>query len=300
MAVAYLSLDPYIGSVLRGRHMGHAVPRALQDSVPGAIVGQVVETDCPGLGLGDWVHSEAGCWQELVALPANAARLIDIGLARPSAFLGVLGLPGLTAWASATQLARITSGDIALVDAAAGAVGGVWGQLARQAGAERVVGVAGGPEKCAIAVQQYGFDACVDYHRRGWEDELASALPQGLSVFHENVSAQMAMQALALAKPYARGVLCGMAANYQTDQPCGHALNAGLVIGRRASLHGLVVYDFLDRYDQFLADCGELVRKNLLTVHEDVVKGLEQAPVLFERLMQGRNIGKAIVATGTA
>ena len=133
--------------------------------------------------------------------------------------MGVLGMPGLTAWAGVTKLAKITSGDIFLVDAAAGTVGGTAGQLARLKGASNVVGIAGGPEKCQLVTTQYQFDQCVDYKLQGWQDKLGSALPDGLTVFFENVSADMAMVALTHAQPYARGVLCGLVDAYHTTNP---------------------------------------------------------------------------------
>lgn len=293
--VCYLSLDPYVGAVLRGRHIGHRPVEPMVDPVPGAIVGQVIESRIAGVAPGDWIHSEQGAWQDHVALAANRFTRLEPGAVPLSTWLGVLGLPGLTAWASARRIAKVTPGDIVLVNAAAGPVGGTFGQLARIAGAARVIGIAGVAEKCALACERYGFDSCIDYHRDGWQDALRIALPDGLSVFHENVSAAMAMEALALARPYARGVLCGLAAGYQAAERPSHALDAGVIVGRRAQVSGLVVYDFLDQRQAFIEEVLPLVAGGRLHYAEDRASGLAAAPAHFARLMRGENVGKALV-----
>ena len=293
--VVHLSLDPYVGSRLRGRHMGEAPPEPMKGAIPGAIVGQVAESRAAGFGEGDWVHAMEGGWQEFVALPGSEVRKIDPTLAPLAAHAGILGMPGLTAWAGITQLAKVGDGDTVLVDAAAGPVGGTVGQIARIKGAKRVIGIAGGPEKCALVTDTYGFDACIDYKSEGWRDRLAEALPDGLSVFFENVSADMAMLALTHAQTYARGVLCGLVDAYHTETQSQHPLNAGLIIGKRAQLHGLVVYDFYPRWDEYVAEAAPWIRAGQLKFAEDRVDGLENAPGLFARLMNGQNKGKAVV-----
>ncbi|MEM7459119.1 MAG: NADP-dependent oxidoreductase, partial [Pseudomonadota bacterium] len=293
--VVHLSLDPYVGSRLRGRHMGEPAPEPMKGAIPGAIVGQVVESRAPGFSEGDWVQAMEGGWQDYVALAACGVRKIVPNMAPLAAHAGVLGMPGLTAWSGITQLAKVGSGDTVLVDAAAGPVGGTVGQIARIKGADRVVGIAGGPEKCALVTDTYGFDACIDYKADGWRDRLAEALPDGLSVFFENVSADMAMLALTHAQIYARGVLCGLVDAYHTETQSQHPLNAGLIIGKRAQLHGLVVYDFYPRWDEYVAEAAPWITSGQLKFAEDRVDGLENAPALFERLMNGKNRGKAVV-----
>ncbi len=291
----YLSLDPYIGSRLRGRHMGEAPPVPLKDAVPGAIVGQVVQSRAADIVPGDYVHSMEGGWQEYCALPAGHFRKIDPGTAPLRAHIGVLGMPGLAAWAGITQLARVSEGDVVLVDAAAGAVGGTAGQIARIKGAAKIVGIAGGAEKCRVVTDTYGFDTCIDYKADGWKDALNDALPGGASVFFENVSAEMAMTALSVSRPYVRGVLCGLADAYQASPPQPHALNAGVIIGKRAQLSGLVVYDFYSRWDAFAAEAAGWIREGRLAFAEDTASGLDQAPALFAKLMRGTNVGKPVV-----
>lgn len=293
--VVHLSLDPYVGARIRGRHMGEAPPAPMREAIPGAIVGQVTESRAREFKAGDWIHTMEGGWAEFVALDGAHARKIDPAIAPLAAHAGVLGMPGLTAWAGITQLARVSDGDTVLIDAAAGPVGGTAGQIARFQGAERVVGIAGGPEKCALVTDAYGFDACIDYKSDGWQDALAEALPDGLTVFFENVSAEMAMLALTHARPYARGVLCGLVDAYHDETPASHALNAGLIIGKRAQLSGLVVYDYFDRWGAFLSEIAPAVADGRIAFAEDRAEGLENAPALMERLMNGRNRGKAVV-----
>ncbi|MFN3313633.1 MAG: zinc-binding dehydrogenase [Hyphomonas sp.] len=291
----YLSLDPYIGSRLRGRHMGEAPPTPMKDVIPGAIVGQVVKSRAPDISVGDYVHSMEGGWQEYCALPGGHFRKIDPQAAPLRAHIGVLGMPGLTAWAGITRLAKVSEGDVVLIDAAAGAVGGTAGQIARIKGAAKVVGIAGGPEKCRVVTDTYGFDTCIDYKADGWKDALRDALPDGASVFFENVSAEMAMTALSVSRPYVRGVLCGLADAYQATSPQPHTLNAGAIIGKRAQLSGLVVYDFYSRWDTFAAEAAGWIRNGRLAFAEDTASGLDQAPALFAKLMRGANVGKPIV-----
>ncbi len=296
LRVVYLSLDPFIGSVLRGRHMGHAVPEPLVDAPGAAVIGEVIESKSDLLDEGDYVLCRKGLWQEVIAVPAAGLEKIDRKVAPLSAYAGVLGSPGLTAWASSKHLAKVKDGDTVLVNAAAGPVGGTFGQLARAYGAKRVVGVAGGAEKCALVTETYGFDACVDYKAEGWEEELKAAVPDGIDVFHENVSAQMAALALSMSNEYVRGVLCGLAGVYHSKERVPQAVDAGMIIFRRAQISGLIVYDFEPRWREFVAEVAPMIASEQVKFVEDRVDGLENAPALFEKLMNGANIGKSVVA----
>jgi NADPH-dependent curcumin reductase CurA len=293
--VVHLSLDPYVGSRLRGRHMGEPAPRPGLDPIPGGAVGQVVESRAEGVAVGDWVHGQEVGWRELADLKPGAFRRIDPGPAPLSAHVGVLGMPGLTAWAGMTRLAKVGPGDVVLVDAAAGPVGGTVGQIARLKGAARVVGIAGGAVKCRLVTETYGFDACVDYKEPGWQGKLDAALDgRAPSVHFENVSTEMATMALMKMAPYGRLVLCGLVDQYHADAP-PPGLSAGLIVGKRAQVMGLVVYDFYDRWDEFLAEMAPAVAGGGLRFVEDRAVGLANAPALFERLMAGGNVGKALV-----
>ncbi|MBI1188606.1 MAG: zinc-binding dehydrogenase [Alphaproteobacteria bacterium] len=289
----YLSIDPYIGARLRGRHMGEAPPRPSIDPIPAAAIVRVLDSSSPLFAPGDYAHTMHGSWSDCAALPATQLRKLDPDAAPLSAHLSALGMPGLTAWAGLTQLARVRSGDVVLVDAAAGAVGGAVGQIARITGA-RAIGIAGGAEKCAIVRDEYRFDACVDYRAPDWQDALDAALPAPPTIIFENVSTAMLAAGLQRAAPYARVVLCGLADHYQADAPPAQ-IPVGLVMMRRASLHGLVVYDFYDRWDAFVAEAGPWVRDGRLAIREDRMRGLESAPALLEKLMRGANLGKCVI-----
>lgn len=300
--VVHLSLDPYVGSRLRGKHMGEAPPTPLVEAIPGAGVCQVVESRAEGIVSGDWVHTMEAGWREFADLHAGHFRKIDPGMAPLSAHAGVLGMPGLTAWAGMTQLAKVEPCDTVLVDAAAGPVGGTVGQIARIKGAKRVVGIAGGPIKCALVTDTYGFDACIDYKQEGWEAALADALPEPPTVYFENVSAMMASKALMRLATYGRVILCGLVDQYHADGPPRNldlGLNAGLIVGKRAAVMGLVVYDFYPRWDEYVAQAAPWIASGALKFAEDRAIGLENAPALFERLLDGQNVGKAVISVAS-
>jgi NADPH-dependent curcumin reductase CurA len=254
----------------------------------------VLESKAAGVKAGDWVQAMEVGWREVADLGPGTFRLLNPKAAPLAAHAGVLGMPGLTAWAGMTHLAKVGLGDIVLVDAAAGPVGGTVGQIARIMGAKRVVGIAGGPEKCALVTGTYGFDACIDYKQVGWEQALTEALPEPPTVYFENVSTEMASKALMRLALYGRMVLCGLVDQYHADQP-PPGLNAGLIVGKRAQVMGLVVYDFYPVWDAFVTEASAWIGDGTLVFKEDRVAGLEAAPALFERLMRGQNIGKAVV-----
>lgn len=295
--VVHLSLDPYVGSRLRGKHMGEAPPTPMIEAIPGAGVCQVVESRAPGIVAGDWVHTMEAGWREFADLPAGHFRKIYPNVAPLSAHAGVLGMPGLTAWAGMTQLAKVGRGDIVLVDAAAGPVGGTVGQIARIKGAKRVVGIAGGAIKCALVTDTYGFDACIDYKQPGWEAALTAALPEPPTVYFENVSTDMASKGLMRLANYGRVILCGLVDQYHAAAP-PPGLNAGLIVGKRGAVMGLVVYDFYPRWDEYVAQATPWIASGALKFAEDRAVGLENAPALFERLLDGGNVGKAVVTVG--
>ncbi|HHL43498.1 MAG TPA: NADP-dependent oxidoreductase [Hellea balneolensis] len=292
--VLYISLDPYVGSRLRGRHMGEPAPTPKTGLVPGAVVGKVLESQAKNIILGDYVYSVEGGWAETVALPAGSFRKIDPKLAPLNTYLGALGLPGLTAWAGVTKLIDIRDGDVFMVNAASGAVGGMAGQIARLKGAKTLIGIAGGAEKWAIVTGEYGFDYCLNYKADGWQDELKTIVPNGINIHFENVSDTMLAFALDHMQLYGRAILCGLAAHYHADGPPA-SVTLGRLIAKRASLHGLVVYDFYDRWDEFIAEIGPHVGNGEIKIHEHMEQGLVSAPALMEKLVNGRNHGKCVI-----
>lgn len=286
----YQSLDPYIGSRLRGRHMGEPAP-APGESLPGFSVGEVVASGDPGFTVGDRVVGEMG-WTEVGIMAAAEARRVSPE--RPAAaHLGVLGMPGLTAWAGVTQLAKVGPSDIFSVDAAAGPVGGTAGQIARLLGA-RTVGLAGGAEKCALLTGVYGFDAAIDYRQADWTEMFARETAPGPTVHFENVGLSILMPALQRLETYGRVVLCGMAEHYHADAPPAQ-IPVGMIIGKRAAMLGLVVYDFYPRWSEWVALATPWIAQGKLVSVDDVSEGIASAPEQFARLMRGENRGKALV-----
>jgi hypothetical protein len=296
--VVDVSLDPYVGSRIRGRHMGEPAPRPGLDPIPGAAILQILESKTSAFAPGDYAHSMEAGWSERVALDAAHVRKIDAALAPLPAFLSVLGMPGLTAWAGITKLAQVEADDVVLIDAAAGPVGGTAGQLAKARGA-RVVGIAGGQKKCQLVKDVYGFDACIDYKADRWIEALNAALDRPPTVHFENVSTEMLEIAMGRLALYGRVILCGLAGQYHAGGVPAQ-IPIGMIIGKRARVMGLVVYDFYPQWEAFIAETAPLVRSGQIKYAEDRVTGLENAPALFERLMRGQNIGKCVVGVASA
>ena len=288
-----LSLDPYLRPLLAGRYV---VPRPALDSVvPGIGLARVVRSDQPGLVVGEWVVGETGWCEYAVAEPVKLRR-IDPALAPVSTALGVLGIPGLAAWAGLGSIARPQKGETVLVSTATGVVGSVAGQLAKRAGC-RTVGIVGLEDKRQIALDEFGFDACVSYLSPSFVDDLHAACPDGIDVYFDNVGGAVLEAAISLLRLHARVVLCGLSSQYNQEQrPPGP--NLGPVIAARARLEGLVVYDHLHRFAEFQAEVAPLIRSGALRYREEVNEGLESAPQAFVGLMQGRNRGKALVRVG--
>ena len=290
----YLSLDPYIRKAIRGDHSGHAVLSA-GDVIYGRAVARVVKSRHADVKQGDYMVAETG-WQSYAVLtPKKIVQRIDPAMGPLSTAIGVLGMPGLTAWGSIAHLAPPTVGDTYVVSAAAGPVGGTVGQLAKIAGA-RVVGIAGGKEKCDVALRTYGFDACIDYKKDGWEQALQLACPNGIDIYHDNVGAPLLMKLVAYFNLYAKVVMCGRPGDYHSGEFGG--LSPGPFIGKRAQLRGLVVYDYEKDLPRYLRVASTLLREGRLRFKEDHADGIEDTPGHFLKLMRGENVGKAIVAVG--
>ncbi len=290
----WLALDPYVGQRLRGRHIGDAAP-APGEPLPGESVSIVLSSDHPDFAPGDHVVGHAG-WTEEAIVPASAMRRVDrhAGIAE---HLGVLGMPGLAAWAGVTQLATVGEGDLFCVDAAAGSVGGTAGQLARIAGA-RVVGIAGGAQKVAVARGAYRFDDCIDYHLDGWQDALGAAAPGGITVHFENVGSKVLDVAIPRMRVNCQIVLCGLAQHYADGSPA--LLNAGMLMGKRATVRGLIVYDYFPRQADWVAFAAPLIASGELVEFQDVAEGLASAPEQLVRVVRGATVGRPLVRIATA
>jgi len=287
----YISLDPYVRGVIAGRHMGHQL--ALGTVIVGATVGEVVESNDDRFKVGDCVLGSGG-WQSFWAESASTMRKLDPSNSTPSTALGVLGMPGLTAYAGLIYLGLPKIGDTVVVSAAAGPVGATVGQLAKHAGA-RAVGIVGSAEKADLILGEFGFDGAINYKTEDLAAGLARTCPDKIDVYFDNVGGATLEAVLAQLNLRARVVLCGLITQYnQATRPAGP--NLGPVIGARAELKGLVVYDHFDKLNHWLKLGQTLLSTGALKYREDLSHGLEQAPIAFERLMRGDNIGKTIVA----
>lgn len=286
----WLALDPYVPQAMRGRHIG-APASAPGRRLPGESVSVVLASASPDFEAGDHVVGHAG-WAEEAMVPAGKVRRVDpaLGIAE---HLGILGMPGLTAWAGITQLAAIQPGDVVCVDAAAGAVGGTAGQIARLQGA-KVVGIAGGADKCQVVTDQYLFDGCIDYREAGWEQ----LLPAEISVHFENVGQRVLDAVLPRLRHYGHVVLCGLAQHYGDGSSA--LLPVGMLMGKRAIVRGLIVYDFEPRRDEWIAFAAPHLKAGRLVEARDVIQGLEGAPAQLERVAQGRTIGRPLVQISPA
>jgi len=287
----WLSLDPY----MRGR-MNDA--QSYASSVPiggvmvGGTVGAVVASRDPRFSAGDIVLGSGG-WQEYAVLPGASLRKLDSALAPVSLYLGVLGMPAMTAYVGLLDLGRPREGETVVVAAASGAVGSVVGQIAKIKGC-RTVGVAGGPDKCRYVVETLGLDACVDHRAPALAEALARACPNGVDVYFENVGGAVQQAVWPLLNQFARVPVCGLIAQYNDETP-RPGPSMWSVLRKRLSVRGFIVSDHADRLDAFLHDMSAWVREGRVKYREDVVDGLEHAPEAFLGLLQGRNFGKLLV-----
>jgi hypothetical protein len=285
-----LSIDPYLRAQLGARYLAARPP--LGALVPGSAVAEVIDSRDPRVAVGEYVVAECG-WREYATVAADSARRIDAARAPLSTALGVLGIPGLTAWAGLRTIGKPQRGETVLVSTAAGAVGSLAGQLAARSGA-RAIGIAGGAAKCALAVQEFGYTACVDYKAPDFEAQLRAACPDGVDVYFDNVGGRVLEAALSLLRLRARVVLCGLIDQYNAaERPAGP--NLGPVIGARATLTGLVVFDHLADFPLLIDELAPLLASGTLRWREDVRNGLASAPQAFVDVMRGANLGKALV-----
>ncbi len=286
----YLSLDPYLRGRISGRHLSGAIHPG--ELMAGEAISRVVESRHPDFAGGDIIAAHSG-WQSHPVVDGGRARKLDPDLGPLSTFVGILGMPGLTAYAGLLRLGEPKEGDTVLVSAASGAVGSLVGQIAKVKGC-RVVGIAGAPEKVAWVKETAGFDDCVTYKSGDLREQLDAACPDGIDVYFDNVGGdtlQAAMERLAVG---ARVVLCGLMAQYNTDEmPPGP--NPAFIIKARATVRGMVVYDHEDLRAEMVANVSQWLRDGRIAYLEDRTEGLENAPEAFSRLMSGKNVGKALV-----
>jgi NADPH-dependent curcumin reductase CurA len=285
----WLSLDPY----MRGR-MSEAKSYVkgvdIGEVMVGQTVGEVLESKNEKLKKGDHVLTQLG-WQ-LYGTTKEATK-VDGARAPLSYYLGVLGMPGMTAYFGLKEIGQPKAGETVVVSAASGAVGSVVGQLAKIAGC-RAVGIAGGREKCDYVTRELGFDACVDYKAGNVFDGLKKACPKGIDVVFENVGGEILDTSLRLTNVFARVVICGLIAEYNATQPYGYK-NLRSVLVNRIRMQGMIVFDWKERYGEALKALGGYYTAGKLKTRESVVEGLANAPKGLIALLQGGNFGKQLV-----
>ena len=292
----YLSLDPY----MRGRMNAgpsYAAPVELGDVMTGGTVGQVVASRHDGFREGDLVLAGAG-WQEYGLSDGRGVRKLDPGVGPISTALGVLGMPGLTAYVGLLEVGGLKDGDAVVVSAASGAVGAVVGQIAKIKG-HRVVGVAGTRKKCDYVVDELGFDACLSHRSDTLAADLKAACPDGVDLYFENVGGKVFDAVLPLLNQFARVPVCGRIASYNaTSLPEGPdrvPQLMGLALVRRLTIRGFIVFDHAHLEPDFLREVGGWIRSGELKYREHVVEGLDNAVRAFLGLLRGENFGKLLV-----
>jgi len=293
----YLSLDPY----MRGRmndSKSYAAPQALGEVMIGGTVGEVIASRHPKFAVGDHVVGMGG-WQEFSLVDATQRGVInkvDTSRIPLSAYLGAVGMPGVTAWYGLTQIIAPKAGETIVVSAASGAVGTVVGQLAKARGC-RVVGVAGGPDKCAFVLNELGFDACIDYKAhpdpKAFYKALKEATPDGIDGYFENVGGMILDAVLLRMNAFGRIAMCGMIAGYNgAPTPMQ---NPALILVNRLKVQGFIVSEHPELWPQAMQELGGMVATGQLKFRESVAQGLAAAPEAFIGLLKGRNFGKQLV-----
>ena len=292
----HFSVDPY----MRGRMndvKSYTPPFQLDRPMEGGAVGEVVASAAEGIAVGDHVLHGLG-WREYAEVDAKAVVPVDPSLAPLSAYLGVLGMTGLTAYAGLLEVASFRPGDAVFVSGAAGAVGSQVGQIAKLKGASRVIGSAGSDEKVRLLVEEYGFDAAFNYKNGPVAQQLREAAPDGIDVYFDNVGGEHLEAAIGSLKVRGRAAICGMIAQYNATEPTPAPRNLALVIGKRLRLQGMLVGDHAALQPQFVEEVGGWLASGELKYAETIVDGIENGVDAFLGLMRGENTGKMVVSLG--
>jgi NADPH-dependent curcumin reductase CurA len=299
LRVDYLSLDPYMRGRMNDRK-SYAKPADIDQPMPGESVATVLESNAAELAKGDVVLVQSG-WRSHLAADAAGLTKLELNGVQESAYLGVLGMPGFTAYSGLAAIGKPKAGETLVVGAASGPVGSLVGQLAKQAGA-RSVGIAGGPKKCAYLLETLGFDAAIDHKAPDFAKQLEAACPDGIDVYFENVGGAVWNAVVPLLNQYARVPVCGLMAQTSgnasaPDLSEDHlAATMRAVLTRSLLIRGYINYEFTGQYhEQFLKDVGALLRDGKIKHLEDITDGLENAPQAFLDMIDGRNFGKVLV-----
>jgi NADPH-dependent curcumin reductase CurA len=287
----WLSLDPYMrGRMNEGK--SYAAKQEIGEVMIGGTVGEVVESRNAKFAKGDQVLGMLG-WQQYGLSDGKGLNKVDASRAPLSAYLGVLGMPGVTAWVGLLDICQPKAGETVVVSAASGAVGSVVGQIAKIKGC-RAVGIAGGREKCDYVVKQLGFDACVDYKAGALNDDLKAAVPDGIDCYFENVGGEILDAALRRMNAFSRIAVCGLISQYNATEPYG-VKTVQSILTNRIKVQGFIVSDRMELWPKALADLAGWVAAGKIKFRETVTEGLENAPRAFIGLLKGENFGKQLV-----
>ncbi len=286
----YLSLDPYMRMRMEDVK-SYAAPQALDETMIGGTVGEVIESKNPKFKVGDKVVGMFG-WSEIGVSDGTLLKKVPDGPVPLSAYLGAVGMPGMTAWYGLTQIIQPKAGQTIAVSAASGAVGSVVGQLAKLRGC-RVIGIAGGKQKCDYVVNELGFDACIDYKGGNLFKDVKAAAPDGIDGLFENVGGVVMDATLARMNPFGRIALCGLISGYDGNPMPIHNLHA--VLSMRLLMQGFIVSEHMEFWPQGLTELGQLVAEGKLKYRETISDGLASAPEAFMGLLRGKNFGKQLV-----
>ncbi|MFJ8647371.1 NADP-dependent oxidoreductase [Streptomyces sp. NPDC093546] len=290
----HFSVDPY----MRGRMndvKSYVPPFQLDRPMDGGAVGEVIASRAEGFAVGDHVLHGLG-WREYAELDVKHATKVDGSIAPLSAYLGVLGMTGLTAYAGLFETASFKEGDAVFVSGAAGAVGSQVGQLAKLRGASRVIGSAGSDDKVKLLTEEYGFDAAFNYKNGPVAEQLKAAAPDGIDVYFDNVGGEHLEAAISRLNVHGRVTICGMIAGYNDTEPTPGPRNMAMVIGKRLRLQGMLVSDHAALQPQFVKDVAGWLASGELKYKETVVEGMENGVEAFLGMLRGENTGKMIVS----
>jgi NADPH-dependent curcumin reductase CurA len=291
---AFFSVDPYMRPRMNDVR-SYVAPFTLGEAMTGGAVGRVAASHDERYAVGDWVLHYMG-WREWALTDGAAVRRLDPEAAPVSTALGVLGMPGFTAWYGMFVLGRPQEGDTVLVSGAAGAVGSAAGQMAAIAGC-RVVGSAGSVEKLAW-LRELGFDGVFNYREQSPREALAELAPDGIDIYFDNVGGDHLEAAIGALRTRGRVVACGSISRYNDAEPAPGPRNMFLVVTKRLRIEGFIIRDHYDRFGEFVTEASEWVRDGRLRYRETVVDGIENAPKAFLGLLRGENIGKMLVKVG--
>ena len=298
----WMSVDPYMRGRMNPHVKSYIPPFQKGEALDGGVVGQVIATKSDRFSIGDYVVGFNGGWREYFTGPAAAYTKVDPGLAPLSAYLGVLGMPGMTAWAGMSQILKPNEGDTLFVSGAAGAVGSLVGQIGKIKGC-KVIGTAGSKEKCDwLTSDEVGYDVALNYKDYADSKALTKALaehaPKGIDCYFENVGGMHLEAAMNVIGFGGRIALCGMIAQYNNTTPEPGPNNMTNLIGRGVLMQGFIVSNYMDKTPDFIREVGPWLAQGKIKFRETVYEGLEKAPEAFAGLFKGENFGKAVVRVG--